>query len=299
MYTLVTLLCCAVLPTSSVMAEPIPAEFTNWFVGLTLPQQDTFTVILQGDQRANIPVQNALDGTTNPFFLFNPLQSTSVTVSLDSSKNTDIVYTGAAIPMSYVAPYPNGLPHVGLNNGIQPPGGLQVLSQAWSFSGGSPSKVPAPTLSSTAASGSGPFKFVIMFAQAGSLGEWFEAPYDPRKPLQVEVSNHSSDPFALSNAAFFHSAKQFSLKDLNYKVLPPPGQEGSKFTNLLPSFDGRILSPGQSVVASVPEPTTLVLFGLGIGLTCYATSRGGRDRKRRRRGRIAASATRGRGCSIY
>ena len=77
-YIPAALLCCSALLTSSAMAGPIPPEFTNWFVGLTLAQQDTFTVILRGDQTANIPVQNAFDGLTNPFYLFNPSHSTSV-----------------------------------------------------------------------------------------------------------------------------------------------------------------------------------------------------------------------------
>ena len=55
--------------------------------------------------------------------------------------------------------------------------------------------MPAPTVSSTVASGSGPFHFVNLFVQADNLGQWFEAPYNLGQPLQVEVSNHSSAPF--------------------------------------------------------------------------------------------------------
>src|SRR5262249_7165926 len=43
------------------------AEFANWFVPLPGFSTDQFTLVLQGDQTANIPAQLANDNLTNPF----------------------------------------------------------------------------------------------------------------------------------------------------------------------------------------------------------------------------------------
>jgi hypothetical protein len=264
------------------------SEFANWFVSLPGFSTDQFTTVIQGDQTALIPVQNAGDTLTNPF-AFNLTMSPHVTVSLDGSGNTDIVWSGTPIPPGTPFPFPNNEPHFGLNGGGSvPSGGFKILSQTWSES-----TVPANTMSvpgisaNVTGQATGQTQFVILFVQAGGptgTGEWFEFPLvgNPGQMGHVTVSNNTTAPFQLSNAGFMLSPTQIPLDDLNFNDIPPPGSPGSTFTPL-PSLDGQNVpaNGGTSTFdVTVPEPTSLVLLGVGhLSILGYWSLRRRRARK--------------------
>jgi hypothetical protein len=264
---LATLFCAAALLPTSAAAQPV-LEVANWFnplppggggLGST---PNTYTVVFKGDQRANIPAQNANDTLVNPFAF---LGATTITTSLDGNGNTDIVYQGAPIPMGMTFPFANGQPHFGLNEGTQPPGGFQILSQTWSNSGGGTATgEPAPSLAVVPTPSGTTFHYVIFFAQFGTLGEWFESAFNSAgPPPQIQIGNFSTSPFTLSNAGYFLSNTQIPLDQLNFNSEPPPGQPGSPFLPLQ-AIDGLTVAPGGVLLFAIPEPNSLILFGVGL-----------------------------------
>jgi hypothetical protein len=259
-------------------------DVMNMFSALPNPQQNTFTVVLQGNQLANIAAQNALDPLINPFAdyiqRFDPTGTSTITTSLDAHGNTDVVYTGPEIPSSYLGLLDNGLPHIGLDKGTPPPGGFNVLSAAWSDTG-SPTVGNVPILSFSANPAAGPpdllnAGFIVVFVEAThngvTSGMWDELPFQENgKSLIVTLSNFTADGLVLSDAGYFISPTQIPLDDLNFSGYPPPGLAGSRFIPLL-GLDGLTLGSGDSVsFTATPEPGGLV--SLGVGLACLASFR--------------------------
>jgi hypothetical protein len=211
--------------------------------------------------------------------------STSITVSpsLDMNGNTEIIFQGPPIPLGFHFAPPNsgnGQPHLGLDVGTPPPGGYPVVSEAWSFSGGGSAALPALSAYVTPAPGT-TGKFVAIFAEAQfagvTVGTWFEFPLLAGASPTISISNNSSSPLTLSDVGFLISPTEIPLDQLNFQDFPPPDQPGSPFTPLR-AFDGRSLSPGDSVSAALPEPLSVV--SLALGVACLALRSAARAARR-------------------
>lgn len=268
----------ALLLPKSAPAGLVPPEFENWFVPLPGFVPNTFTLILKGDQTGVIPAQIASDALTNPFAVVNP-GTASVTVTKDGSGNTDIVYSGSSIPLNTTFPYGSS-PHFGLNNGIQPPGGFQVLSETWSAGASTLGLNPLSIITATQnLAAQSTFQFLTIFAQVGGIGTWLEVPIIPGQPPTFQLTNNNGTPLTLSNVGFMISPTQIPLDQLNFTADPPPGSPGSTFTPL-PSLDGMTLAPGTTINASVvPEPAAVLGLAQGlIGLAGFLSIQAARRR---------------------
>ncbi len=274
------LLCAPALRPSPATAAPLPPEFRNWFVPVPSTPVNDFTIIFKGNVLADIPAQDPTQTLTNPFAFGG---ASTITTSLDTNGNTDVVFSGATIAPGTTFPYPNGEPHFGLNDGSPISGGLQVLSMSWSFGTTQLGGLPAPTFFFTPLATGTNFQFMTFFAQVGGIGEWFEAPFTAGQPPQITIANTTTTPFTLFDAGIDPTFGQIPLDQLNFNSLPPPGQPGSPFIPL-PNLDGTTLAPGQVVTVSTPEPRGVVSFGVGmLGLAGYLAYRRGLGPKGRRR----------------
>jgi hypothetical protein len=244
---------------------------------------ETFTFVLKGNVLSQLNltgIQN--DADLNPFLYVNKIffggsGTTSVTASLDSNGNTDVVFTGSnPVLPSYTFSY-GAKPHFGLELGGATPTPPTVISSAWkvtdNMSNTTSSTQALPSLIAAPPTGT-PTQFITVFANVTSGGQttgtWLEVPYVAgQTPMLTNFTNQTE---TLSNVGFFLSPTQIPLDDLNFGTMPPPGSPGSTFTPI-PGDDGMVLTPGDGMggaggaaPAFVPEPASVLSLALGLSL---------------------------------
>jgi hypothetical protein len=166
--------------------DPNPSVHNNHFVEKPTTEATSYTIVLKGYAGGSIdPVATANDPIANAFayvnqHFFGGSGTTSVTVTLDSSGNTVVTYTGShPILSAYSFDYgtdTNGKPHFGFQ-GME---GSTVLQQMWT--NGEVGNEFLPTLSVTNPQVAGPdIDWATLFAEVtcGSQtgGQWVEDAY--------------------------------------------------------------------------------------------------------------------------
>lgn len=231
----------------------------------------SLTAVLKGDVVSKIDVAATQNNPlVNPFAAENKnfhggAGTSSISVALDKSGNTEITYTGsnpilAGQNFEY-GPAANGAPHFG----YQGSGNVAVLSQFWSNSGADTAlpgwTAACPTLTGPAVD----FAVVYGEATAGGQteGQWLECAVDAG-PLPFEIVNPNAFDETLGNFGFYLSSVEIDLGELNFSDLLPPDLTESPF-ELVSSLDGIRLPGGGSVdVTFAPEPASLAVLSVGL-----------------------------------
>ena len=131
--------------------------------------------------------------------------------------------------------------------------------------------VPALTLSTRAipATWSGPTTNLLLYAtaqyqgtanQGNTVGVWeeFLVPADVSAKVLLLNDDSTQNNLVLSQVGYMLSATEIPLEQLNGTYLPP-----SSFTPVPGVPDGTVLTYGAEISATVPEPSTLALLGVG------------------------------------
>ncbi len=234
--------------------------------------QNTLTVVLSGDQTANLS-----SVFYNPFTTI-PLSPASV--SFDGT-NTTLTYTG---PNAVGA---GGLGHYGFgfSGTTLEPGGYgssPVLDAYWGGTSSSSSDTPVPTVdANTAPPLSGNTKFIIVYSTielgpTNVAGEWSELAVPDGGKIQVGIGNNDTTdgPLFSFDTKFFLSDTLIPLDDLNDVYEPPAG---SNFQPLPGIPDGTQVNPGSSAESSMIDTPEPVMLGWAAGLVVLG---------RRRRARV-------------
>lgn len=269
-----------------------PPDLSSFTVPLPSFDADTFTLVFRGDLTGVFPAQVASDPATDPFALAGG--TPSVTASFDvGSDTTDLIFKGA--PIGPGTAVPSGPVTFGVNEGVQPGGGVTLLGATWSSST-SPDQQAVPVASITLPRVIPPPPstsiFIITVETEFGVYEYLIFPMpNGGENFPIDIGNNTPSDITLVGGGYFFSPTLIPLDSLNPGSLPPPGQPGSPFIPL-PSLGGITLAPGSSVVVTVPEPSSAI--GLGQGLLALAALARHRRARRRSGERLVPSPRRGR-----
>lgn len=175
---------------------------------------------------ANDPVVNPFAYVNQNFF--GGLGTSTTTVSLDGSGNTDVIFSGShpVLPTySFFYGTGNGLPHIGLDGtaGSSITGSgpvLNVISSMWTATPVFPSvSVAGPNVTGPSVS------YGIIFADVASgvltVGEWFELPFNAGTVPTFMFVNNTTNPITLSDVGFFVTSTFSPLDNLNLAARHP------------------------------------------------------------------------------
>jgi hypothetical protein len=263
------LLACAFLTASAnwaraeIINENIPAPgCPSWCGGA-----NTFTVVLQGTVPGLSPTLNDLqiadNASYNAFYSLNQslgFGTTSVSISIDSSGNTVLVYSGSnAISNTESFGSPNPNPHFAATSPTDP----TILNQYWGPPS-APLNVPGVSVTAPPVGPGYTLIYVDATAQGLTVGQWFEFPGSVLQPIFTN-NNAATGPVTLSDAGYLFSPTEIPLDMLNFSDEPPPNSPGSTFIPL-PQYNGRVLTP-------MPEPSTWIMLASGLIMVGRAAQR--------------------------
>jgi hypothetical protein len=145
------------------------------------------------------------------------------------------------------------------------PGALETIEKYWgAFNTSSFKDMPAIALSNLTGGGANT-RFLSVYVTLSMpgfnnvMGEWVEMPIPGDVGPQAVFENDSTAGFTLSQAGFMLSPTMIPLDQLNNDFEPPINYQP------LPGIpDGTSLNPGSFSDATAPEPSTVVLFALGL-----------------------------------
>lgn len=260
-------------------SAPCTFECINGWAPHPAVRATSLTAVLKGDIVGKIDVAATQHNPlVNPFAAENKnfhggAGTSSITVALDKSGNTEITYTGSNPILEgqifEYGPAANGAPHFGYEGS----GNVAVVSQFWSNSG---TDTALPGWSASCPTLTGPaVDYAVVYGEASAggqtEGQWLECAVDAG-PLPFEIVNPNAFAETLGNFGFYLSSIEIDLGELNFSGLLPPDLSGSPF-ELVTSLDGVRLPGGGSVdVTFAPEPASLA--ALAIGLLVFGCVRG-------------------------
>jgi len=253
-----------------------PTELENCWVDV-VGNPTGFEFDYGGNVTSAIPPQTGTDPTLDPFYAMHLLSSTfnsnPVTVTYDSIANlTRVTQSGSALPN----PPPNNLQnpnqtgnsyHMGINVGPQSGSSGPLVSREWLYTN---TTFLLPTLQVSwngvfSGKAKGLFWAAIYIQPSGStVGCWSYTGYQTvqGQKTEFEIANHSAAPVVIDMIGYQLGfpvpdnrkcrqspqckENQKALDELNGKMFPPPGFEGSTFTTVKPPK--KALQPGDTFV---------------------------------------------------
>ena len=238
-----------------------PSNYNQDVVNNTGAAQNTITVVLAGDQTANLGAR-----FWNWEFSSN---NTPPTVTV-SGGNTYLTFTGT----SYANPGVTA--HVGysLLGGTTEPhgnGSPDVIATYWGLAPTSNPDYNAPAATvdvNIPTPAIGPYTNIVVLTDTSSDGnkaiDWHEITIAEGDSTSIDITNAEQAPLEINEALYFLTDEPIPLDDLNKDFYP---ETFSGWKPIPGITEGIILSGGTLQSDPIPEPTALALAAIGaLGL---------------------------------